>query len=305
MKKLITIRKTCRLSFWRAGSGARGYSESLPRSGFTWFGWTRPFRQNRHRVAEAAVTNPCMWSMWAKACSTPLVRAVFTSPTPDQIEAATRAVTVERRSPHLKNYTGDIMNFEMAANSAGSGRGSAGGVINDDVAVEDSLYTAGRRGVGLTVRGKAVRCGGPTRLRSGALEALCAGQWERALHGDGPDFLHRPRAGKPTSSWAKTKWRWASASMVNRGASACPAARPGTDGAHGGECPGGPAVSRRRRSYRHGPTAWWHSVDGTLPRLWGVGADLARMGIRIARRLVGNYITSSKWPAAPSRCSSR
>ena len=52
----------------------------------------------------------------------------------------------------VKNYTGDIMNFEMAAELAGeSGVQVVSVVTNDDVAVQDSLYTAGRRGVGVTV----------------------------------------------------------------------------------------------------------------------------------------------------------
>ena len=53
----------------------------------------------------------------------------------------------------VKNYTGDVMNFEMAAEivEAESGIQVASVVTNDDVAVEDSLYTAGRRGVGVTV----------------------------------------------------------------------------------------------------------------------------------------------------------
>ena len=53
----------------------------------------------------------------------------------------------------VKNYTGDVMNFEMAAEivDADSGIQVASVVTNDDVAVEDSLYTAGRRGVGVTV----------------------------------------------------------------------------------------------------------------------------------------------------------
>ena len=78
---------------------------------------------------------------------------VFTSPTPDQMEAATKAVDGGAGVLHIvKNYTGDVMNFDMA-----SDLGKAEGievesvVTNDDVAVQDSLYTAGRRGVGVTV----------------------------------------------------------------------------------------------------------------------------------------------------------
>src|SRR5437660_2185265 len=79
--------------------------------------------------------------------------AVFTSPVPDQMAAATKAVDGGAGVLHIvKNYTGDIMNFEMAAELADAdGIQVASVVINDDVAVQDSLYTAGRRGVGATV----------------------------------------------------------------------------------------------------------------------------------------------------------
>ena len=79
---------------------------------------------------------------------------IFTSPTPDQMLEATKGVDSGSGVLHIvKNYTGDVMNFEMAAElaAAETGIGIATVVINDDVAVEDSLYTAGRRGVGVTV----------------------------------------------------------------------------------------------------------------------------------------------------------
>ncbi|GAA4197955.1 dihydroxyacetone kinase subunit DhaK [Microbacterium oryzae] len=76
---------------------------------------------------------------------------VFTSPTPDQVLAATTAVDRGAGVLHIvKNYTGDVMNFEMAAELA-EGASVASVLVHDDVAVEDSTYTAGRRGVGLTV----------------------------------------------------------------------------------------------------------------------------------------------------------
>jgi phosphoenolpyruvate---glycerone phosphotransferase subunit DhaK len=79
--------------------------------------------------------------------------AVFTSPVPDQMLAATKAVNGGKGVLHIvKNYTGDVMNFEMAAEmAAAEGIEVAAVVTNDDVAVKDSLYTAGRRGVGVTV----------------------------------------------------------------------------------------------------------------------------------------------------------
>ncbi|HET9595598.1 MAG TPA: dihydroxyacetone kinase subunit DhaK [Anaeromyxobacteraceae bacterium] len=79
--------------------------------------------------------------------------AVFTSPTPDQMLEATRAVSRGAGVLHVvKNYTGDVLNFEMAAELCrAEGIEVEAVVIDDDVAVKDSLYTAGRRGVGATV----------------------------------------------------------------------------------------------------------------------------------------------------------
>src|ERR687887_151199 len=78
---------------------------------------------------------------------------VFTSPVPDQILAATKAVDAGAGVLHIvKNYTGDVLNFQMAAELAGdSGVQVEAVVINDDVAVENSTWTAGRRGTGATV----------------------------------------------------------------------------------------------------------------------------------------------------------
>ena len=78
---------------------------------------------------------------------------VFTSPTPDQMQVATKAIDRGAGVLHIvKNYTGDVMNFEMGAELAAmDGIEVRSVVVDDDVAVQDSLYTAGRRGVGLTV----------------------------------------------------------------------------------------------------------------------------------------------------------
>jgi dihydroxyacetone kinase-like protein len=85
---------------------------------------------------------------------------VFTSPTPDQMLDATKAVDGGAGVLHIvKNYTGDVMNFEMAADlGRGEGIEVEAVVIDDDVAVQDSLYTAGRRGVGTTVLAEKI-CG--------------------------------------------------------------------------------------------------------------------------------------------------
>src|SRR5437763_1651727 len=91
---------------------------------------------------------------------------VFTSPTPDQMLEATKAVDGGAGVLHVvKNYTGDVMNFEMAADLGQSeGIEVEAVVTNDDVAVQDSLYTAGRRGVGITVIAEKI-CGAAAEER--------------------------------------------------------------------------------------------------------------------------------------------
>ncbi len=78
---------------------------------------------------------------------------VFTSPTPDQmLEAAKTVNSGEGVLFLVKNYSGDVMNFEMAADLArAEGIRTLNIIIDDDVAVKDSLYTEGRRGTGTTV----------------------------------------------------------------------------------------------------------------------------------------------------------
>ena len=78
---------------------------------------------------------------------------VFTSPVPDQMLAATKTVDGGAGVLHIvKNYTGDVMNFKLAAeDAADEGIAVESVLVDDDVAVDDSLYTAGRRGVGATV----------------------------------------------------------------------------------------------------------------------------------------------------------
>jgi dihydroxyacetone kinase-like protein len=100
--------------------------------------------------------------------------AVFTSPTPDQILPATTAVDGGAGVLHIvKNYTGDVLNFETAAElAAAEGVEVRSVLVNDDVAVEDSLYTAGRRGVGGTVF--VERIAGAAAERGDDLDAVTA-----------------------------------------------------------------------------------------------------------------------------------
>ncbi len=128
--------------------------------------------------------------------------AVFTSPTPDQMLEATKAVNGGAGVLHIvKNYTGDIMNFEMAADLARSeGIEVEAVVINDDVAVEDSLYTAGRRGVGTTVLAEKI-CGAAAEQGRSLKEVadLCrkVNGWGRSM-GMALTSCTVPHAGRPT-----------------------------------------------------------------------------------------------------------
>jgi dihydroxyacetone kinase-like protein len=97
---------------------------------------------------------------------------VFTSPTPDQmIEAAEAVDTGAGVLFIVKNYEGDVMNFNMAAEMAG--REVASVVTNDDVAVEKSTYTTGRRGVaGTLIVEKMVGAAAETGLPLASLKVL-------------------------------------------------------------------------------------------------------------------------------------
>src|SRR5215469_14911555 len=128
--------------------------------------------------------------------------AVFTSPTPDQMFEATKAVSGGKGVLHIvKNYTGDVLNFEMAADLAKAENIEVEAVvIDDDVAVKDSLYTAGRRGVGTTVLAEKI-CGAAAEGGASLKEvaALC-----HKVNGQGRSMgmaltsCTVPHVGKPT-----------------------------------------------------------------------------------------------------------
>jgi dihydroxyacetone kinase-like protein len=99
---------------------------------------------------------------------------VFTSPVPDQMLAAAQATDTGGGVLFLvKNYTGDVLNFQLAAELLeDEGIASRTVLINDDVAVQDSLYTAGRRGTGATVF--AEKIAGAAAERGAGLDAVAA-----------------------------------------------------------------------------------------------------------------------------------
>ncbi len=128
--------------------------------------------------------------------------AVFTSPTPDQMLEATKAIDGGVGVLHIvKNYTGDIMNFEMAADLARAEGIEVGSIIvDDDVAVKDSLYTAGRRGVGSTVLMEKL-CGAAAEQKRSLKDVIAVAQkvkeWGRSM-GMALTSCTVPHAGKPT-----------------------------------------------------------------------------------------------------------
>jgi dihydroxyacetone kinase-like protein len=133
--------------------------------------------------------------------------AVFTSPTPDQMLAATKAVDGGKGVLHIvKNYTGDVMNFEMAAEMArADGLQVESVVIDDDVAVKDSTWTAGRRGVGATILAEKI-CGAAAEAGQSLADVrdLC-----KKVNGQGRSMgmaltsCTVPHVGKPTFSLAE------------------------------------------------------------------------------------------------------
>ena len=135
--------------------------------------------------------------------------AVFTSPTPDQMLAATLAVDGGAGVLYIvKNYTGDVLNFEMAAELAeAEGVTVASVLIDDDVAVRDSLFTAGRRGVGATVlaekiAGAAAEAGMPLARVAGFCRQV--NEASRSM-GMALTSCTVPAVGRPTFSLSETE----------------------------------------------------------------------------------------------------
>jgi len=124
---------------------------------------------------------------------------VFTSPTPDQMLAAAQAVDTGAGCLFIvKNYEGDVMNFDMAREMAEGGIATV--ITNDDVAVEDSLWTTGRRGVaGTMIVEKIVGAAAEAGMSRDALKAL-GGEVNQRTRSMGVALTSCtvPAAGKPT-----------------------------------------------------------------------------------------------------------
>jgi len=146
---------------------------------------------------------------------------VFTSPTPDQILEAIKAVDSGQGVLCIvKNYTGDVLNFEMAAEmAAAEGIDVDHVVVNDDVAVEDSTHTTGRRGIAGTVfvhkvAGARAQAGGTLHEIKQAAQTVI--QNVRSIGGRFNALLRFPKLENPASLWSRMKLRSASVFTVNR-----------------------------------------------------------------------------------------
>jgi phosphoenolpyruvate---glycerone phosphotransferase subunit DhaK len=222
---------------------------------------------------------------------------VFTSPTPDQMMEATKAVNGGAGVLHIvKNYTGDVMNFDMAADLAkGEGIDVEAVVTNDDVAVQDSLYTAGRRGVGITVIAEKI-CGAAAEERRSLADVaeLC-----RRVNGEGRSMgmaltpCITPGSGQPSFELADDEMEIGIGIHGEPGRYREPLA------------PAAQIVERLATAvvedlpYESGDRvlAFVNGMGGTpLIELFIVYRELHRFleqrGITIERRLIGNYITS-------------
>ena len=222
---------------------------------------------------------------------------VFTSPVPDQMMAATTAVDAGAGVLHIvKNYTGDIMNFEMAAElaAAESGVRVESVVTDDDVAVTDSLYTAGRRGVGVTVL--LEKLVGAAAEEGRDLDAVL--ELAKRVNGQGRSMgmaltsCTVPQAGKPTFDLGEDEMEVGIGIHGEPGRARKPLA-PARDIAAMLVEPiladldftGAPAI------------VMMNGMGGTpLIELYlmyhEVVSLLDRAGVQVARNLVGNYITS-------------
>ena len=221
---------------------------------------------------------------------------VFTSPTPDQILAATVGTDAGAGVLHVvKNYTGDVMNFEMAAElAAEQGIRVETVVVADDVAVEDSLYTAGRRGVGLTVLLEKII--GAAAEEGRDLDAVVEVANKVTGHGRSMGMALTsctvPAAGKPTFELPEDQME------IGIGIH-------GEPGRHREPLTGAKDIARQLVE----PILADHDFAGseTIVMVNGMGgtplielylmygevkALLDAAGVRVARNLVGNYITS-------------
>jgi len=223
---------------------------------------------------------------------------VFTSPVPDQMLEATKAVDSGAGVLHIvKNYTGDVMNFEMAAELAAAETGVevTSVVTDDDVAVQDSLYTAGRRGVGVTVllekiAGAAAEQGRTLPEVAGVARKVNAGG--RSM-GVALTSCTVPAAGQPTFELPEGEME------IGIGIHGEPGRRrvPLGTAREIAELIVDPILGDLDFTGGDGVIAFVNGMGGTpLIELYVIYNEVAtileKAGVRVARSLVGSYITS-------------
>jgi dihydroxyacetone kinase-like protein len=222
---------------------------------------------------------------------------VFTSPVPDQMVAATRGVDGGAGVLHIvKNYTGDVMNFDMAAELAAAKTGVEvqAVVVDDDVAVQDSLYTAGRRGVGTTVLLEKIVGAAAEQGRSLAEVAGVARKVDERGRSMGMALTSCtvPAAGRPTFDLPDDEMEIGIGIHGEPGRRRVPVA-PAKEIA---EMLVEPVLADA--DFTSEPVICFVNGMGASPLLelylmYGeVAALLERAGVRVARSLVGPYITS-------------
>src|SRR3954466_1307547 len=223
---------------------------------------------------------------------------VFTSPVPDQMLEATRTVDGGAGVLHIvKNYTGDVMNFEMAAELAAAETGGevVSVVTDDDVAVQDSLYTAGRRGVGVTVLVEKLAGAAAEEGRPLAEVAEIA----HRVNGNGRSMgvaltsCTVPAAGRPTFDLPEDEMEVGIGIHGEPGRRRVPLA-PAREIA---EMLVEPVLSDLDFTGGDGGIAFVNGMGGTpLIELYlmyaEVAAVLEKAGVTVARSLVGSYMTS-------------
>jgi phosphoenolpyruvate---glycerone phosphotransferase subunit DhaK len=222
---------------------------------------------------------------------------VFTSPVPDQIVAATRAVDGGAGVLHIvKNYTGDVLNFQLAAELAADDKITVETVlVDDDVAVEDSTWTAGRRGTGATLMVEKVT-GALAEERASLSEVAALGRRVNERSGSFAVALSgatTPAAGQPGFVLADDEME------VGVGIHGEPGRRrerllPARDIA---ALSLDAILGAKEFPASDGVIVLLNGLGGTplmeLYLLFGeVATLLADAGIPIARSLVGNYVTS-------------
>lgn len=223
--------------------------------------------------------------------------AIFTSPTPDQIVAATRAVEAGRGVLHVvKNYTGDVMNFDLAAEIAMAEGIRVGRVlVDDDVAVRDSTYTVGRRGVAGTVVVEKI-CGAAAEAGASLEELVALGARvvaDTRTMGVALSSCTVPHVGRPTFDLGDDEMELGVGIHGEPGRARLPLEPASAVAAR----LLAPVVQDLGLERGERVILLVNGLGATpLLELYGLAAhvegELGRIGVEIARALVGNYVTS-------------